>query len=70
MLQPASVPPPPSKLPPPPLTGVDEEAWQLQRLDVQAIRQLYAEVLEGGEPLVLAALKRGVEQLLDTLGVR
>ena len=49
---------------------MDEEAWQLQQLDVQAVRRLYAEVLEGGEPLVLAALKRGVEQLLDTLGVR
>ena len=69
---PSASPSPPSQppTPPPPLTGMDEEAWQLQQLDVQAVRQLYAEVLEGGEPLVLAALKRGVEQLLDTLGVR
>lgn len=56
--------------PPPPLTGVEEEAWQLKRLDMPAVQRMYAEVLSGEEPLVVAAVKRGGEHLLDTLGVR
>lgn len=62
-------PPPPSSAAKPPLTGIEEEAWQLKRLDIAAVRRMYGEVLSGEEPLVVAALKRGGEHLLDTLGV-
>ncbi|GAX73417.1 hypothetical protein CEUSTIGMA_g869.t1 [Chlamydomonas eustigma] len=49
-------------------SGLEEETWQLQRLDLQAVREVYKDILSGGESLLLAALKRGAEQLLETLG--
>jgi hypothetical protein len=52
------------------MTGMDEEAWQLKQLDMAAVRKMYKDVLAGSEALVVAALKRGEEQLLDTLAVR
>ena len=34
-----------------------------------AVRAFYSELLSGGEVLVVMALKRGLEQLLETIGM-
>ena len=57
--------PPPSAAPG--FEGVEEERKQLQRLDMDAVRRLYEQVLSEGEPILMEALKRGLEQLLDNI---